>query len=211
MAVPELPSGFVVENAPDRLARPGYRRGTLAPTTISFRRVDPRAVATELTGAALVLAILAVMAYELRSGGSAFVPIGMAAVLVGGLLLYARTNFRRVTVHVDDDRLVLLEGTPPEAVFWGVPSHVAQLYRVAEWRGGRAARQRGSHEDGDLRVVPPRARTYAVWVEMTDGTHQCLVSGLEHRDQAQYLEDVLEARLGLFDRPVEGEAPKNRD
>ena len=50
-----------------------------------------------------------------------------------------------------------------------------------------------------------------MWVEMTDGTSQRLVSGLTTRDQAQYLEDILEARLGIADRPVDGEMPKNRD
>ena len=211
--IPELPSGFVVENAPEVRVRSAYRRGTRPPTIITFRRVDPPTVQFEMAGLVALLGFLGLVAYEQhRAGRSSTVPLAIAAVVVVGLYAYARKRFGRVTVYADDDSLVLTEGTPPEAVFWGSPSRMAQIYRVAEWDKGLVSRQSGSAEDGKPGDVPaPSAASYAVWVEMTDGTSQRLISGLTTRDQAQYLEDVLEARLGIADRPVEGEMPKNRD
>lgn len=202
MATPALPSGFVVENAPTRADETPFRRGERLPLTIRFRRVDPRTVRLELATAGLVIVGSAYFAYRLQHWG----PTVLAALLAIGLYAYVREAFGRVIVHVDDDSLVLSEGSTPQPVFWGDVARIAQVYRVAEW-----ARQ-GSEDppEGDaLRV--DQAQRYAVWVEMTDGAQQCLVSGLTHRDQAQYLEDLIEARLGLADRPVEGEMPKNRD
>ncbi len=211
--IPELPSGFVVENAPELRVRSPYRRGTQAPTTITFRRFDPRSMRFEIAGLVLLVGFVGLIAYEQHPAGrSSVIPLSFIAVLVLGLYAFARKRFGRVTVHADDDSLVLTEGTPPEAVFWGSPSRMAQIYRVAEWERGRIARQSGREKtDHPGTVLAPSAASYAVWVEMTDGTSQRLVSGLTTRDQAQYLEDILEARLGIADRPVDGEMPKNRD
>lgn len=211
--IPELPSGFVVTNAPEVRVRAPYRRGTQPPTTITFRRLEPRTIRFEIAGLVLLVGFVGLIAYEQHPAGrSSVIPLVFIAVLVLGLYAFARKRFGRVTVHADDDSLVLTEGTPPEAVFWGSPSRMAQIYRVAEWERGRIARQSGREKtDHPGTVLAPSAASYAVWVEMTDGTSQRLVSGLTTRDQAQYLEDVLEARLGIADRPVDGEMPKNRD
>lgn len=209
--IPELPSGFVVENAPELGGRSAYRHGTQPPTTITFRRVDPRTVQLEIGGLLLLLGFLGFVAYE-QHRGSIGVPLVIAAVVILGIYAYVRKRFGLVTVHADDDRLVLTEGSPPEAVFWESPSRMAQIYRVAEWERGRITRPSGTTANDQPGTVPaPRAASYAVWVDMTDGTSQRLISGLTTRDQAQYLEDVLETRLGIADRPVDREMPKNRD
>lgn len=192
MAV-DLPAGFVVENPPAMGPRTAYRSGDLQPTTISFRREDSRDVAMAFVFGALPLAGAIVLVLH-REWASALIAVFLG-VTITAAAVHARRGLRRVSVYADDDTLVVTEGA--ERVFWGQRPNIRQLYRVAEWPEPR--------DEGT------KADSYGVWVEMNYGGSFPLVTGLPDRDQAQYLEDVLEARLGITDQPTEAEMPKNRD
>jgi hypothetical protein len=119
-------------------------------------------------------------------------------VAVGLGLAWASLAFllNRTVVEVDrTDRVTVRSGPVPWRRAVEVPSgDIAQVYSTAK---------RYRHRDG------PDTFLYAVEVLTRDGRRLPLVRGMiPEADQALFLEQAIERRLSIPDRPVAGEVPR---
>ncbi len=83
--------------------------------------------------------------------------------------------------------------------------HLRVRHGPLPWPGGRDL---AAHQVQQLWCQERSSRngtTYELHAELQTGVRVKLVRGLPERDQALYLEQALESRLGIEDRPVDGE------
>ncbi len=120
--------------------------------------------------------------YEILLFGSihALVGVGVTWLTVASLV-------NRTTIALSADELTVEHGPVP---WWGnravARGEIAQIY-VTEVRGNKGS------------------RTYSLFAEVERGHRVPLASGIASVGRARFLEDWLEQRLGLADRPVDGE------
>jgi hypothetical protein len=108
----------------------------------------------------------------------------LLATLILGLVALVQIG-DRVKVAVRGCSLVLSRSpiTPQARVL--TAGEIAQLYAVQQ------------HDE--------KKHTYELWCQLRGGGRLRLLRGLESADAARYLERILECRLEIPDRPVEGE------
>ena len=134
--------------------------------------------------------MLASFALRLIAGGEPAAVLMLSGHALAGVAvtyLTAAMLVNRTTITVGSERVAVEHGPLPWRGQVDLPAPgVSQVY-VTEVRGRKGA------------------RSWTLHAELEDGTSVQLVSGLATPGRARFLEDWLEARLGLVDRPVAGE------
>jgi hypothetical protein len=123
-----------------------------------------------------------------RDVGALPVALFLLAVGLGSVLLTVTFLVNRTILRLTPTALEIVHGPLPWLPTPAVPrDEVTQVY-VTEVRPTK-----GQHVTWSLHAVGRRGHTFT------------LATGLDTRGQARFLEDWLEQRLGLVDRPVDGE------
>jgi hypothetical protein len=129
----------------------------------------------------------------LASGAYGMMVFSLFHVVIGGVVGVStlRTMLNTTTITVDRSRLKIDVGPVPVA---GTPnvasSSIEQLFVVSREHRGKRGR---------------RWHTFDVMARTRDGREQKIVAALGNERQAWFLEQQLERKLGLVDRPVTGE------
>lgn len=203
---PRAAAGTLVRGPGQRDAGPGQARVPVSP---------PRWLRTERDGKQLRLSwswrsweLLPLLAFTAFWDGFMLVWYGAAlsqgqlGPAIGGLLhlavgvalawASAAQLFNRTTVEVVDDRLVVRHGPVPVLTPRGTSLPLAEVQQLY------ARRKVEADGDEDFQLVALRE----------DGRHERLVEGLDGSRLPLFLEQEIEAHLGLPDRAVPGELPR---
>lgn len=89
------------------------------------------------------------------------------------------------------------------------PHELSITHGPIPWRGVRVARGALTQLYVEEKVSRSKNGTTVTWTVsavLNTGRRQVLLTGLDEKGQALYLERALEARLGIVPEPVEGEA-----
>ncbi|MCA2980997.1 MAG: hypothetical protein INH41_04940 [Myxococcaceae bacterium] len=141
----------------------------------------PRAVGTAAALLAVACAaglVLTLALPSLHARSPAF--IGLVATFAAVAWVALTLALNDTIFRAEDDRLVITYGPLPRPGTTVPRAEVAQLY-----------------------VEQTNPERFAVMAQLRDGGRVLLVDGLAHRDEALWLEQAVESRWNIVDRPVD--------